>query len=257
MEDRPSKACTQNRADLAWRPLAPPPAAGTMAVIQGFDRPCCTHTHLTMACTAASASPACCAAARPAAAPCRLLPAGRPQPAVRRSATRSSTARRTVPRAGERRKNPPRAWCCHNPPDALTRIPRSIGGISGGHRRAAYRVVSAAAAACTAARHPSMRQVSQTALSLDRRLQKVVELPPMSRGCHVITRQILQQLPELQEFEVRPCGRWGPAVCLLLLAAATHCPVKLPPAAAACLPPLPPPHRWASPTSSCSTPPPR
>ncbi len=26
------------------------------------------------------------------------------------------------------------------------------------------------------------------------RLQKVVELPPMSRGCHVITRRLLEQV---------------------------------------------------------------
>ncbi|KAL4435588.1 hypothetical protein ABPG77_002551 [Micractinium sp. CCAP 211/92] len=34
------------------------------------------------------------------------------------------------------------------------------------------------------------------------RLQRVVELPTLPRGCHVITRQLLQQLPELAEFEV-------------------------------------------------------
>ncbi|KAI3435004.1 hypothetical protein D9Q98_003056 [Chlorella vulgaris] len=33
-------------------------------------------------------------------------------------------------------------------------------------------------------------------------LQRVIELPPLSRGCHVITRQLLKQLPELAEFEV-------------------------------------------------------
>lgn len=31
---------------------------------------------------------------------------------------------------------------------------------------------------------------------------QVVQLPGMQRGCHVVTRQILQQLPELQEMEV-------------------------------------------------------
>ena len=30
----------------------------------------------------------------------------------------------------------------------------------------------------------------------------MVELPPHKRGCHVITRPVLQQLPELTEFEV-------------------------------------------------------
>jgi secondary thiamine-phosphate synthase enzyme len=34
------------------------------------------------------------------------------------------------------------------------------------------------------------------------RLQKAVELPPYPRGCHVITRKLLQHLPELAEFEV-------------------------------------------------------
>ncbi|KAL4854601.1 hypothetical protein ACK3TF_004756 [Chlorella vulgaris] len=33
-------------------------------------------------------------------------------------------------------------------------------------------------------------------------LQRVIELPPLSRGCHVITRQLLKQLPELAEYEV-------------------------------------------------------
>lgn len=32
--------------------------------------------------------------------------------------------------------------------------------------------------------------------------QKVVQLPGVPRGCHVVTRQILQQLPEIQEVEV-------------------------------------------------------
>jgi len=35
-----------------------------------------------------------------------------------------------------------------------------------------------------------------------RRVSKIVELPGYSRGCHVITRPLLQQLPELSEFEV-------------------------------------------------------
>jgi hypothetical protein len=30
----------------------------------------------------------------------------------------------------------------------------------------------------------------------------VVRLPAKSRGCHVITRHLLQQLPELQGFEI-------------------------------------------------------
>lgn len=34
------------------------------------------------------------------------------------------------------------------------------------------------------------------------RLQKVVELPSYKRGCHVITRKVLEQLPELGEFDV-------------------------------------------------------
>lgn len=33
-------------------------------------------------------------------------------------------------------------------------------------------------------------------------LQKSLELPPYSRGCHVITRNLLQLLPEISEFEV-------------------------------------------------------
>ena len=34
------------------------------------------------------------------------------------------------------------------------------------------------------------------------RLQKMVELPSYKRGCHVITRKVLEQLPELGEFDV-------------------------------------------------------
>jgi secondary thiamine-phosphate synthase enzyme len=33
-------------------------------------------------------------------------------------------------------------------------------------------------------------------------VSKVVELPPYRRGCHVVTRPLLQALPELAEFEV-------------------------------------------------------
>ena len=33
-------------------------------------------------------------------------------------------------------------------------------------------------------------------------MSKVVELPGYSRGCHVITRNLLQRLPEISEFEV-------------------------------------------------------
>lgn len=33
-------------------------------------------------------------------------------------------------------------------------------------------------------------------------IQKVVELQPYSRGCHVITRKLVQQLPELADLEV-------------------------------------------------------
>eukprot|EP00197_Chlamydomonas_leiostraca_P003876 CAMPEP_0202867702 /NCGR_PEP_ID=MMETSP1391-20130828/9579_1 /ASSEMBLY_ACC=CAM_ASM_000867 /TAXON_ID=1034604 /ORGANISM="Chlamydomonas leiostraca, Strain SAG 11-49" /LENGTH=220 /DNA_ID=CAMNT_0049547765 /DNA_START=15 /DNA_END=677 /DNA_ORIENTATION=+ len=32
--------------------------------------------------------------------------------------------------------------------------------------------------------------------------QKVIELPPYSRGCHVITRKIYEAMPEIAEFEV-------------------------------------------------------
>lgn len=65
------------------------------------------------------------------------------------------------------------------------------------------------------------------------RVQKTIELPPLSRGCHVVTRQILEALPELAEFEggrpgragdaaavIRGGGRWpqlrAPAACLPL-----------------------------------------
>lgn len=34
------------------------------------------------------------------------------------------------------------------------------------------------------------------------RFQKTLALPAMKRGCHVITRQLLQQIPELSGFEV-------------------------------------------------------
>lgn len=34
------------------------------------------------------------------------------------------------------------------------------------------------------------------------RVQKTIELPPFKRGCHVITRNLLQQLPELGDIEV-------------------------------------------------------
>lgn len=34
------------------------------------------------------------------------------------------------------------------------------------------------------------------------RLQKVVELPSYKRGCHVITRKVVDALPELSEFDI-------------------------------------------------------
>lgn len=52
------------------------------------------------------------------------------------------------------------------------------------------------------------------------RFQKVVELPPFKRGCHVITRPLLQRLPELADFEVGLANFFGmgprfahPALC--------------------------------------------
>jgi secondary thiamine-phosphate synthase enzyme len=59
------------------------------------------------------------------------------------------------------------------------------------HRRGIRHIVQAAETQATGA-----------AVQPTEWLQKVVELPPLSRGCHVITRQLLQQLPELAEFEV-------------------------------------------------------
>jgi hypothetical protein len=34
------------------------------------------------------------------------------------------------------------------------------------------------------------------------RLQKTISLPAYPRGCHVVTRELLRELPELQQFEV-------------------------------------------------------
>jgi hypothetical protein len=34
------------------------------------------------------------------------------------------------------------------------------------------------------------------------RIQKTISLPDLSRGCHVVTRHIIQQIPELKTFEV-------------------------------------------------------
>jgi hypothetical protein len=51
------------------------------------------------------------------------------------------------------------------------------------------------------------------ALPLHTRLQKTVTLPQHKRGCHVITRKLLKELPEVCEFEVgmanffSECGR--------------------------------------------------
>ena len=33
-------------------------------------------------------------------------------------------------------------------------------------------------------------------------VQKVVEIPHKSRGCHVITRELVQQMPEIEKFRV-------------------------------------------------------
>ena len=41
------------------------------------------------------------------------------------------------------------------------------------------------------------------------RMQKLVTLPGYSRGCHVITRPLLQHLPELSEFEVGMANLFG------------------------------------------------
>jgi hypothetical protein len=34
------------------------------------------------------------------------------------------------------------------------------------------------------------------------RLQKSIKLPEHKRGCHVVTRKILKEIPELAEFEI-------------------------------------------------------
>lgn len=47
------------------------------------------------------------------------------------------------------------------------------------------------------------------------RFQKVVQLPAKQRGCHIITRNLLQELPELAEYEVGMANLFG-ELCLLL-----------------------------------------
>lgn len=41
------------------------------------------------------------------------------------------------------------------------------------------------------------------------RFQKIVQLPAKQRGCHIITRNLLQELPELGEYEVGMANLFG------------------------------------------------
>ena len=41
------------------------------------------------------------------------------------------------------------------------------------------------------------------------RFQKIVQLPAKQRGCHIITRNLLQELPELAEYEVGMANLFG------------------------------------------------
>ena len=50
--------------------------------------------------------------------------------------------------------------------------------------------------------------------------QKQISLPSSKRGCHVMTREILRQLPELKDFEV--CTALQKPAALLLIAPVTH-----------------------------------
>jgi hypothetical protein len=39
-------------------------------------------------------------------------------------------------------------------------------------------------------------------MTFSNREQKVVNLPSFKRGCHVVTSKVMEQLPEICEFEV-------------------------------------------------------
>ena len=41
------------------------------------------------------------------------------------------------------------------------------------------------------------------------RFQKIVSVPAKRRGCHIITRNLLQELPELAEYEVGMANLFG------------------------------------------------
>lgn len=49
------------------------------------------------------------------------------------------------------------------------------------------------------------------------RFQKVVQLPAKQRGCHIITRNLLQELPELAEYEVGMANLFGELFLLLYM----------------------------------------
>ena len=62
-------------------------------------------------------------------------------------------------------------------------------------------------------------------------VQKVVEIPHKSRGCHVITRELVQQMPEIEKFRVGT-GKSSPPPAILRLSwadarAHTHSPAHL------------------------------
>lgn len=71
-------------------------------------------------------------------------------------------------------------------------------------RHRSLRSLAAARPAACAAARPEPPPPLPRSLPPQHRLQKTIELPPFSRGCHVVTRQILEALPELNEFE----GGW-------------------------------------------------
>lgn len=56
-----------------------------------------------------------------------------------------------------------------------------------------------------------------------RRFQKIVQLPAQRRGCHVITRKLLQELPELNQYEIGMANLFGNQTALQALCANSVC----------------------------------
>lgn len=61
------------------------------------------------------------------------------------------------------------------------------------------------------------------------RFQKIVQLPAKQRGCHIITRNLLQELPELGEYEVGMANLFGENSHQLSFPLADHpfCPLTM------------------------------